>query len=156
MATTNQGLIRYSMTDWDKQNRQFSFPTTVVTAANHDAQKTLHDALIAAVEDVTLGNLNFEEFVGDREAIEPLVAASSAAAQINVEFVVTYVDDITSAIANVRIPCADITDDTLFMPNSPIWDPTDAKWVQFVTDFEAYVLSEAGNAVTIQQVVYNQ
>ncbi len=156
MATINEGLFRYSMVDWDKQPRQFSFPTAVVTAANHDAQKTLHDALIAAIEDVTLGALNFEEFVGDREAIVPLVAAASAAAQINIEWVITYVDDVNSAVANVRIPCADVTDDTLFMPNSPLWDPTDAKWVQLVTDFEAYVLSEAGNAVSIQQIIFNQ
>jgi len=156
MATTNEGLVRYSMVDWDKQSKQFSFPTAVVTAANHDAQKTLHDALIAAIEDVTLGNLSFEEFVADREQIKPLVAASSAAAQVNVQFIVTYVDDVTTAVAHVKIPCADITDDTLFMPNSHIWDPTDAKWVQFVTDFEAYVLSEDGNAVSVQQVEYDQ
>jgi hypothetical protein len=156
MATVNEGLFRYSMTDYDKQRRQVSFPTDVVTAANHDAQKTLHDAMIAALEDVTLGALDFEEFVGDRESIRPLVAAATAAAQVNIEWVVTYTDDVTSAVANVRIPCADITDDTLFMPNSNIWDPTDAKWVQFVTDFEAYILSEDGNAVSIQQIVYKQ
>jgi hypothetical protein len=56
----------------------------------------------------------------------------------------------------VRIPSADITDTTLFAAGSNLWDPTDAKWVQFVTDFEAYVLSETGNAVTVQQVAYKQ
>lgn len=156
MATVNQGLIRHSMVDYDGQKRQYSFPTDVVTAANHDAQKTLHDALLAAILSVTLGNLDFEEYVGDRESIRPISLPSVAAAQINIEWVVTYVDDVSGAVANVRIPTADITDTTLFMPASNIWDPTDAAWVAFVSAFEAYVLSEAGNAVSIQQVVYLQ
>lgn len=156
MATINEGLVRYSMVDYDKQKRQVSFPTDVVTAANHDAQKTLHDAFIAALEAVTLGALDFEEYVGDRESIRPLVAAAAPTGQVNIEWVVTYVDDVNSKVANVRIPCADLTDATLLMPNSNIWDPADAKWVTFIADFEAYVLSEDGNAVSIQQVVYKQ
>jgi hypothetical protein len=79
MATENTGLVRMGLTDYDKQTRQFSFNTDIVTAANHDAQKTLHDALVAAIRDVTLGTLNFEEFVGDREQIRPLVAAATQA-----------------------------------------------------------------------------
>jgi len=142
--------------DWDGQKRQFSFDTDVVTAANHDAQKTLHDALIAAVADVTLGALDFEEFVADREEIRPVVKAAVAAAQINIEFIVTYIDDVNSAVMHVRIPTADVTDDTLFMPNSHIWDPTDAKWVAFISAFEAYVMSPDGNAVTIQLIEYDQ
>jgi len=156
MATENEGLVRLSMADYDRQKRQVSFPTTVVTAANHDAQKTLHDAFIAAIMDVTLGALDFEEYVGDRESIRPLIAAAAPTGQINIQWVVTYVDDVNSSVYNVRIPCADLVDATLLMPNSNIWDPSDAKWVTFIADFEAYVLSEDGNAVSIQQVVYLQ
>lgn len=156
MATINQALIRHSMVDYDGQKRQYSFPTDVVTAANHDAQKTLHDALLAAIVSVTLGNLDFEEYVADRESIRPIVLPAVASAQINIEWVVTYVDDVDGTVANVRIPTADITDTTLFMPASNLWDPTDAAWVAFVSAFEAYVLSEAGNAVSIQQVAYLQ
>lgn len=156
MATENQGRVRHSLVDFDGQRRQFSFDTDIVTAANHDAQKTLHDALVAAIADVTLGNLDFEEFVGDREQIRPLVSASAAAAQVNIEWVVTYIDDVTTSEYNVRIPTADITDTTLFAAGSNLWDPVDAKWAQFVTDFEAYVLSPDGNAVTVQQVAYLQ
>ncbi len=156
MATVNQGVVRMSQVDFDGQKRQFSFPTTVVSAANHDAQKTLHDALVAAIDDVTLGNSDFEEFVADRESIRPIILPASASAQVNIQWVVTYVDGTTGKVANVRIPCADITDTTLFAPSSNLWDPTDAKWVQFVTDFEAYVLSEEGNSVTVQQVAYLQ
>ncbi len=156
MATVNQGVVRLSQVDYDGQKRQLSFPTTVVTAANHDAQKTLHDALIAAILDVTLGNLDFEEYVGDRESIRPLVRPAAAAAQINIQWVVSYVDDVTGAVANVRMPCADVTDTTLFAAGSNLWDPADAKWVTFISAFEAYVLSEAGNAVSISQVAYLQ
>lgn len=156
MATENNGRYRHGLVDYDGQRRQFSFDTAVVTAANHDAQKTLHDALVAAIADVTLGALDFEEFVGDREQIRPLVKAAAASAQVTIEWVVTYVDDVTTAVYNVRIPTADITDTTLFATNSNLWDPVDAKWSQFVTDFEAYVLSPDGNAVSVQQVAFLQ
>lgn len=156
MATLNKGRSRHSLVDWDRQRRQFSYPTDVVTAANHDAQKTLHDALIAAVADVTLGALDFEEFVADREEIRPLVSAVVSEAQVNIEWVVTDVDDVTGAIRNVRIPTADVTDLTLFAAGSNLWDPTDAKWVTFVAAFEAYALSEDGNAASVSQVAYLQ
>lgn len=156
MATENAGRYRHSMADYDGQRRQFSFDTAVITAANHDAQKTLHDALVAAIADVTLGTLDFEEFVADREQIRPLVNPAAAAAQVNIEWVITYVDDVNSSEYNVRVPTADITDTTLFAAGSNEWDPTDAKWVQFVTDFEAFVLSPDGNAVSVQKVVYLQ
>lgn len=156
MATLNDGRYRHSLVDFDRQRRQFSYPTTVVTAANHDAQKTLHDALVAAVADVTLGALDFEEYVADREEIRPLVSPALSEAQVNIEWVVTDVDDVTGAIRNVRVPTADITDATLFAAGSNLWDPTDAKWVAFVAAFEAYALSEDGNACSVSQVAYLQ
>ena len=156
MATVNEGVCRWSYIDFDGQKRQFSFPTTPVTAANHDAQKALHDALKAALAWVTLGNVDFEEFVADRESIRPLVHPVVAAAQVNIQWVVTYVDDVDGTVANVRVPTADVTDTTLFAAGSNLWDPTDAAWIAFVSAFEAYVLSEAGNAVTVQQVAYLQ
>ncbi len=156
MATVNEGRYRHGLVDFDGQKRQFSFDTAVITAANHDAKKTAHDNLVAAIADVTLGALDFEEFVADRESIRPLILGATAAAQVNIEWEVAYVDSVTGAVSRVRIPTADITDDTLFASNSNIWDPTDAKWVTFIAAFETLVLSPAGNAVTVQQVQYLQ
>lgn len=156
MATENAGRYRHSLVDYDGQRRQFSFDSPVITAANHDAMKSDHDDLVAAIAAVTLGALDFEEFVADREQIRPLVKAANATAQVNIEWVVTYVDDVNSAVYNVRIPTADLTDDTLLMPNSHIWNPADALWVTFIAAFETYVTSPDGNAVSIQQVAYLQ
>lgn len=156
MATENNGRYRHGLVDYDGQRRQFSFDTVVVTAANHDAQKTEHDNLVAAIADVTLGALDFEEYVADREQIRPLVKAAAASAQVNIEWVVTYVDDVTTSVLNVRVPTADVTDTTLFATNSNLWDPTDAKWVTFIAAFEAHILSPDNNAVSLQQVAYLQ
>ena len=82
--------------------------------------------------------------------------ASAASAQVNIEWVVTYVDDVTTAVYNVRVPTADVTDTTLFATNSHLWDPADAKWVTFIAAFEAHILSPDGNAVSLQQVAYLQ
>lgn len=156
MATENNGRFRMSLGDFDSQKRQFSYDAAVVTAANHDAQKASHDALVAAVMDVTLGTLDFEEFVADREQIRPFVRAVNSVAQVNIQWVVTYEDDVTTAQYNVRMPTADLEDETLLMPGTNEWDPTDAKWVTFKTNFEAHVLSPDGNAVTLQKVIYLQ
>lgn len=157
MATENQGRFRHSLADYDTQKRQFSFDTIVVTAANHDAQKTEHDNLIAAIADVTLGTLDFEEFVGDREQIRPVILPAIAAAQVNIQWVVSYVDDVTGSVFNVRIPTADVNDTTLFAPASPLWDPADAKWVTFIAAFDAHVRApNTGNAVSLQQVMLLQ
>lgn len=156
MATENAGRFRMSIVDWDQQRRQFSFDTDIVTAANHDAEKSDHDDLVAAIMAVTLGNLDFEEFVGDREQIRPLISGAVAAAQVSVEWVVTYVDLTTTSVYNVRIPTADITDDTLFATSSHLWDPTDALWVTFIAAFEAHIESPDANAVSIQQVAFLQ
>lgn len=156
MATVNEGGFRISEVDYDGQKRQFSLPTIVHTPANLAANIVLHDALVAAIQDVTLGASDFHEMVVDRESIRPLVKASSFAAQVNIQWLVTYVDDVTGAVETFRMPCADVTDDTLVEANSHVWDPTDAKWVTFVADFEAYILSDAGNAVSIQSVLYVQ
>lgn len=156
MATENNGRYRHGLIDFDGQKRQFSFDTIVVTAANHDAQKTEHDNLIAAIADVTLGLLDFEEYVADREQIRPVVRPSAASAQVNIEWVVTYVDDVTGTEFNVRVPTADVTDTTLFAAGSNLWDPADAKWVTFIAAFEAHIVSPAGNAVSVQQVAYLQ
>jgi len=156
MATENAGFVKISLGDFDSQKRQLSFPTDVVTAANHDAQKTLHDAFIAALRDVTLGTLDFEEFGGDREQERPFVRSANSVAQVNIEWVLTYEDDVTLAQYNTRVPTADLEDEILLVVGTNEWDATNAKWVQFKTDFEAYAMSPAGNSVTLQKVVYLQ
>jgi len=157
MATVNQGRTRHSLGDYDKQRGQFSFDTVVVTAANHDAKKTLHDALVAAIADVTIGLLDFEEFVADREEIRPMIWPTAAAAQKHIQWIFSYDDDVTGSNYNVRIPTADILDDTLFAAGLPQWDPADAKWVTLIADFEAYVIAPVtGNAVTLALVTLSQ
>ncbi len=156
MAVLNQGRLRLSLVDYDGQKRQFSFDATVLTAANIAAQTITFDNLIAAIMDVTLGTKDFQEMVADRESIRPIIKAAAASAQVNIEWVVTYVDDVTTDVFNVRVPTADITDTTLFAVNSNVWDPADAKWVTFIAAFDAHVLSPAGNGVSLQQVVYLQ
>ncbi len=156
MAVLNVGLFRMSLLDFDGQARQFSFESSVLTVGNIAAETITHDALIASIQAVTLGTIDFHEMVADRESIRPRVFASAAAAQVSIEWVVTYVDDVTTEVQNVRIPTADLTIDALLAAGSHLWDPTFATWVTFTTDFEAHVLSAAGNTVTLQQVAFLQ
>lgn len=157
MASINEGRFRLSLADFDQQKRQFSFDAAVITAANHDAKKTAHDALIAAILAVTLGTKDFDEFVADRFSIRPIIYPTAAAAQVNIEWVFTYVDDVTGSPFNVRVPTADVTNDDLFAAGSHLWDPTEALWVTLAAAFDAYVFAPiTGNAVTLSQVAYLQ
>jgi len=156
MAVLNEGRLRLSLVDYDGQKRQFSLDAAVLNAANIGAQTITFDNLIAAIMDVTLGTKDFQEMVADRESIRPAIKAAAASAQVNIEWVLTYVDDVTTSVTNVRVPTADITDTTLFAAASHLWDPADAKWVTFIAAFEAHTLSPEGNGVTLQQVAYLQ
>ncbi len=157
MASINEGRFRFSIADYDQQKRQFSFDSTVITAANHDAQKAQHDALIAAILAVTLGTKDFEEFVADRFSIRPIIYPTAAAAQVNIEWVFTYVDDTLGTPFNVRVPTADVTNDDLFAAGSHLWDPTEALWVTLAAAFDAHILAPiTGNTSTLSQVAYLQ
>ncbi len=157
MASINEGRFRLSLADFDQQKRQFSFDADVITAANHDAEKSDHDDLIAAILAVTLGTKDFDEFVADRFSIRPIIFPTAAAAQVNIEWVFTYVDDVTGSPFNVRVPTADITNTALFAASSHLWDPTEALWVTLAAAFNTHVIAPlTGNAVTLSQVAYLQ
>lgn len=143
------------MIDYDRDTRQFSVPITEASSANHDTLKGNVVALQLAIAAISHCNIPYYDFVADRQIVSP-VPPSIQAAQVNIQWKVTYVDSVTSAIETVRIPGADLTLAGVLKPASNEAELTQTEMAAFKTAFEAVTLSDAGNAVAIQKVEFLQ
>lgn len=147
------GYISIDMIDRDDDSRQFTLPATQVTAANHDAQYALAQALLAGVEGISRLVTRKWDFGARRtETGDPRPTAGSA--QVNIEWQVTYVEDTTLDVRTVRIGGANLDISGILLAGSNVADLTATEMAAFVTAFEAYVVGPAGNAVTVQQVAF--
>jgi hypothetical protein len=152
-STNMAGFFSIAMLDRDDDSRQFTLPTTQVTAANHDAQYALAQALVAGVEGISRLVTDRWDFGARRtETGDPRPTAGSA--QVNIEWQVTYVEATTLEVRTVRIGGANLDISGILLPSSNIADLTATEMAAFVSAFEAYVLGPNGNAVTVQQVAF--
>lgn len=147
------GRFTLKQIDYDKDTRQFSVPITEVTAANHDSIKGLVIALQLAIADISTLNQPYYDFTADRQIVSP-VPPSTPISQVNIEWKVSYVDDVTGDVHTLRIGGADLTLADVLLPSSNVADLTQTEIAAFVAAFEAVVLSDAGNAVTVQQIEF--
>jgi len=154
IARTNMaGFFTIQMQDRDDDSRQFTLPTTQVSAANHDAQYALSQALVAAIEGISRLTTRQWDFGARRtETGDPRPTAGSA--QVNIEWQVTYVEDTTLEVRTVRIGGANLDLTDILLPGSNVADLTATEMAAFVTAFEAYVVGPNGNAVTVSQVAF--
>jgi len=147
------GAFSINMVDRDDDQRQFTLPMTEVTAANHDAQAALADALQAGIEGISRLVTQRVDFVASRlEPGDPRPTAGSA--QVNIEWLVTYVEATTLEVRTVRIGGANLDIAGILQPASNVADLTQTQMAAFKTAFEAAVLGPNGNAVTVQSVVF--
>lgn len=149
------GRFVIQMIDFDRQKRQFSVPITETSAANHDTLKGDVIALQLAIAGISKCNIPYYDFVADRQIVSP-VPPSDQQAQINIQWKVTYVDDVTADVETMRIPGADLSLTDVLQPASNLADLAQTEMAAFVTAFEDVVLSDAGNAVTVQKVEFLQ
>jgi len=138
-----------SLCDYDNEVGAWHVRSATLTAANFDAQATLRDALSAAVVDITVGTIVKQDY-GNREAVA-LGPDANEESQRELKWLVQYHDNTTLDRYSIEIPCADVLE---LDPNDRAHaDIGDAGHVDaFVTAFEAYVLSKAGNAVTVDEI----
>ena len=147
------GLFSIDTIDRDNDSRQFSLPTTTITAANHDAQVALHTALVAGIEGISrLVTRKWDVVAQRNETGDPRPTTGSA--QVNIEWEVIYVEDTTLDVRTVRIGGANLDIAGILLPGSNVADLTETTMAAFVTAFEAAVLGPNGNAVTVQQVAF--
>lgn len=147
------GGFSIDMIDRDDDSRQFTLPTTTITAANHDAQVALHTALVAGIEGISrLVTRKWDVIAQRNETGDPRPTAGSA--QVNIEWQVTYVEETTLDVRSVRIGGANLDIADILLSGSNVADLTNTEMAAFKTAFEAAVLGPNGNAVTVQQVAF--
>jgi len=139
-----------TMTDYDAESTVFRVNSTPLSAANFDAQVALNVALGAAIAGMTLGTL--QRIAYGNEILSPGVNDEPLAQREN-KWLIRYHDTTTGDNYTVELGTADLT---LLDPNNRGYaEIGDAGAVDaFVTAFEGYVLSPAGNAVAIDSIQF--
>jgi len=141
--------------DYDNDLKQMSVRVAEVTnTANYATAYTAHTALVDAILDVVLGNAALVSFTPRTIETQPLPA--SPVAQTNVQWLITYRDDVDAHIEHLSIPTADIVDATLRLPNSSFYDPANAEWIAFIAAFEAIAVSNLDNPVTVINIEFKE
>lgn len=147
------GAFSINMIDRDDDNRQFTLPATTITAANHDAQAALAAALVAGIEGISRLVTKQWDFVANR-TVTGSARPTAGSAQVNIEWQVTYVEATTLDVRTVRIGGANLDIAGILLPGSNVADLTNTEMAAFKSAFEAYILGDSGNAVTVQQVAF--
>jgi len=147
------GIATFKYIDYDHQTAQFSLEVETPTAGNFAAQQALVDALNDAIVGITLGGTVHYDMAARTSFSGTIPTIGSAQRQI--QWLVTYVNDVTGGVRTVRIPTANLSITDLLLPASNEMDLTSTEGALFVAAFEAVVLDE-GDAVTVQKVEYLQ
>lgn len=151
--TNMSGFFTILMQDRDDDNRQFTLPATQITAANHDAQYALAQALVGGIEGISRLTTKQWDF-GARRTETGTARPTQGSAQVNIEWLVKYIEATTGTVSTVRIGGAYIDLGDVLVSGSNVADLAQTEMAAFVSAFEAYVLGPAGNAVTVQEVSF--
>lgn len=131
-----------------------SFQGVSIGGANYDAQVALHNELISAIQDITIGTINKRMTVA-AEAVLTSSAPTSPFAQRENKWLVRYHDVVTGDRFTLSIPCADLS---LLEPNGERLDASlpAGQYDAFKDAFEAYVKvgEVVDNAVEVDEILF--
>lgn len=136
------------ITDYSDETSTFNVVSVTVNAGNLAAQQTLAADLVAAIDDLVIGEITKQEqclVIYDTPAIP-----TSPYAQREMKWQVRYVGDTSGKTFRIEIPTPDITDNVV--PNTDIADLTSTDWAAFVTAFEDYARSPDNGTETVTVV----
>jgi len=143
MATQNTIQI----TDYSNEKSSFGVTSVTANAGNLAAQQTLAADLVAATEDLTIGEVTKQQMalvILDSPAIP-----TNPYAQREMKWLVQYQGVTSGKLFSTEIAAPDITDNVVV--NSDVADLTSADWDAWVTAFEAFAKSpdNGTEAVTV-------
>lgn len=147
MATSRTNL---TYLDRDNEAATVSVHATTLTAGNFVTQMGLADALVAAIADVTLMVLSKDSRIAVETTFAP-VLPTDAYAQRGIKWLVRARDangnSVTFHIPGANLGLAGILD-------GENMDLTSVEGAALVNAIEAYVKSNDGEAITVQEIVY--
>ena len=141
---------RITLRDYGGETSTFSVYGAEMSAAEYANIINEIADLETAIEGVTLGVLG-------RGVIEAVVNEGSAASATDVwaqrenKWMVEFADTVTGEVFRRELPTADLT---LLQPGTELMNIASGAGLAFVTAFETYVVSDAGNPVTVQRIRY--
>jgi len=147
--------LAITLLDYDGDKKTSSFEGVTGTAANFTAQETLRAALVTAIQDITIGNttnVTFAAVVTDSVPGTP----TDAFAQVNVQWIVEYVDDVTGLTYTTSIGTADLDlTDTIYNGAPALSVLTGGAGEDLKTALEAWGRHN-GNAITVNAIYYRE
>jgi hypothetical protein len=135
--------------DYDGEESSVSFPVAALTAANFDAQEVLRAALQSALNAVLLGQVQSCE--QSNTILDSVSASDDQTAQRELAIKVTYIDATAVKAHSTQIPTPDLAN--LDENNRAFFAIGDGDVIDaWIAAFEAYAISPAGNAVTVDEM----
>lgn len=137
-----------SYLDYSRETSRVSVHTATLNAGNIAAQLALEAAFVAAVEAVSIGTLTKEQVIA-LETINVATPPADKDAQVERKWLVSCVDNVTGFPVSFTIPCAD---SQYVTNNTDLMDTGAGAGNTLLGAIEDYVLSKAGNAVTVVEI----
>ena len=146
-----RATIRYN--DYGAERSTVTLMGEALTAVNFDAQATALTSLMDAIAAITLGvKVSFLQG-NDNEIVGPGTQASDPYAQREAKWLVKFHEVTGGAKRSVEIPCPDLAN--LDPNNKGKAHVGDAGAVDaFVTAFEAFVKTDAGGNVQVDEILH--
>lgn len=145
-------VIGYLDADGDKA--QVSFNGVTGNAANFDAQRTAQNALESALNAITLGNQYIEQDIAV-ETVYAVTPPTNMFAQVNIKWVMEWIDQATGLRYITTVPTADLAQATIFYNGAPALDLTDGVGLAVKEAFEDYQRHD-GNVVVLNAIYFRE
>jgi hypothetical protein len=136
--------------DYNREVANTRFDVTALNAGNLAAETVKHTALLAAIQAVSIGELQRERVVLTNTYSSSAPASSNLAQREN-KWLCTGEDSTTHKTFRHEIPCADLT---LLDANSEFMDLSADEGLALKTAFDDCVISPAGNASVLISVQF--
>lgn len=148
------GRVHIKLLDYDGDVQSISFEGINATAGNFDAQATERAAVISAIQGITLGN-TLE--TGFSQATQFVVSnPTDPFAQVNIQWIVEYVDNTLGGVYTTRIGTADLAlADTIYNGAPALNVASGGAGNALAVALEAYG-RRAGNDITVQAIYFRE
>lgn len=149
------GRLARTYLDHDGDKSTVSFEGINMTAANFDAQVTEQNALITALDAITLGTPI--QTVRNATVVDVVAAPPvNPFAQTNIRWVIQYTNDTTGRTYTTSVPTADLSLSDAVFNGAPALSIEAGGAGEAVKDaFEAYARQE-GDPVTVVAIFYRE
>lgn len=135
------------ITDYSNEKSHFGFTSSELTAGNIVAQLGAAATLVAATEDLSIGEVTKQQIA--QVPLDLPAIPTSPYAQRELKWLVQYQSVTSGRLWSLEIAAPDITDNVI--PNTDVADITSADWVAWIAAFVAF--AKAPDDITDSVVV---